>query len=210
MSDDTKDKPDLRLVPDDEQPTEVVVEEEPNAPARIDQSPGEYKHVSPQEALQRRQYMGSFMESWMSPEKIYAAMKQQFGMTEKAVQLLEAEICKLWMEEDKRRNPYLKFKRIKQLERSIGLAEKDEAWPSVMKGSELLSKLEGTQAPLAMDIHTTGEINHAHSFARLLNDLPPDELRELIESERKLLGDGSDPPIEVEAVPAEDTEPADV
>jgi|GEM_PF-5705667 len=210
MSDDTKDKPDLRLVPDDEQPTEVVVEEEPNAPARIDQSPGEYKHVSPQEALQRRQYMGSFMESWMSPEKIYAAMKQQFGMTEKAVQLLEAEICKLWMEEDKRRNPYLKFKRIKQLERSIGLAEKDEAWPSVMKGSELLSKMEGTQAPLAMDIHTTGEINHTHAFARLLNDLPPDELRELIESERKLLGDGSEPPIEVEAVPVEDTEPADV
>jgi hypothetical protein len=207
MTDDTKDKPDLHLVPD-EQPTEVVVDEEPNAPARIDQSPGEYKHVSPQEALQRRQYMSSFMESWLPPEKIYAAMNQKFGMTEKAVQLLETEICKLWVEEDKRRHPYLKFKRIKQLERSIGNAEKDGAWPSVMKGSELLSKMEGTQAPLAMDIHTTGEINHAHSFARLLNDLPQDELRELIESERKRIGDGSEPPIEVEVVPVEDTEPA--
>lgn len=207
MSDDTKDKPDLRLVTEDEQPTDVVVDEEPNAPARIDQSPGEYKHVSPQEALQRRQYMGSFMESWMSPEKIYAAMKQQFGMTEKAVQLLETEICKLWMEEDKRRHPYLKFKRIKQLERSIGLAEKSEAWPSVMKGSELLSKMEGTQAPLAVDVHNSGEVRHTHAIARFLDDLPQDELRAMIEAERKRLGDG-EPPIEVEAVPVEDTEPA--
>ena len=207
MSDDTKDKPDLRLVTEDEQPTDVVVDEEPNAPARIDQSPGEYKHVSPQEALQRRQYMSAFMESWMPPEKIYVAMKQQFGMTEKAVQLLETEICKLWMEEDKRRHPYLKFKRIKQLERSIGLAEKSEAWPSVMKGSELLSKMEGTQAPLAVDVHNSGEVRHTHAIARFLDDLPQDELRAMIEAERKRLGDG-EPPIEVEAVPVEDTEPA--
>jgi hypothetical protein len=209
LSDDTKDKPDLHLVPDEE-PTEVVVDEEPNAPARIDQSPGEYKHVTQQEALKRRQYMGAFMESWMPPEKIYAAMKQQFGMTEKAVQLLEMEICKLWMEEDKRRHPYLKFKRIKQLERSIGNAEKDGAWPSVMKGSELLSKMEGTQAPLAVDVHSTGEMHHTLAFSRLLNDLPQDELRALIESERARLGDGSEPPIEVEATPVEPNEPADV
>jgi hypothetical protein len=196
---------------DDEKSIELhlVSDEEPNAPARIDQSPGLYPHVSPQEALARRQAMASMMESWSSPDLIYKAMKKQFGMTDKAIQLLEMEICKIWMEEDKRRHPYLKFKRIKQLERSIGNAERDGAWPSVMKGSELLSKMEGTQAPLAVDVHTSGEIQHTHALARMLNDIPQDELRAMIEAERKRLGDGSNAPIEVEVVPTEDDKPAE-
>jgi hypothetical protein len=210
MSDDTKDKPDLLLVPDEEIPTEVVVEEEPNEPARIDQSPGTYPHVTPQESAKRQQVLARLLVSWYSAEEIYTVMGKQFGMTPKAVDLLETVICKGWASEDNRRSPYFKNAARRRLLRHTEKAAEDRAWGAVFKGEELISKIEGTQAPLAMDIHTTGEINHAHSFARLLNDLPQDELRELIESERKRLGDGSEPPIEVEAVPAEDTEPADV
>ena len=212
MTDDTKepgDKPDLHLVKDEEIPTDVVVDEELNAPARIDQSPGLYPHVTPQEALRRRQSLARVLVSWYSSEDIYDAMRRQYGMTPKAVDLLEMEICKSWASEDNRRSPYFKnAARRRLLQHTKGAAE-DRAWGAVFKGEELISKIEGTQAPLAVDVHTTGDVHHTHAFARLLNDLPPDELRELIESERKRLGDGSEPPIEVEAIPVDDDGPAE-
>ena len=200
---------------DEETPTEkppgihLVVDEEPNAPARIDQSPGLYPHVTPQESAQRQQVLARLLVSWYSSEEIYAVMSKKFGMTNKAVDLLEVEICKSWASEDNRRKPYFKNAARRRLLRHVEKAAEDHAWGGVFKGEELLSKIEGTQAPLAIDMHTSGEIQHTHALARMLNDIPQDELRAMIEAERKRLGDGSNAPIEVEVVPTEDDKPAE-
>lgn len=212
MSDDTKepgDKPELRLVTDDEKSIEMVVEDEPNAPARIDQSPGLYPHVTPQESARRQQVLARLLVSWYSAEEIYAVMGKQFGMTAKAVDLLETAICKGWASEDNRRSPYFKNAARRRLLRHTEKAAEDHAWGAVFKGEELISKIEGTQAPMALDVRSTSDVHHTHAFVRLMNDMPQDELRALIESERKRLGDGSEQPIDVEAVTTED-EPADV
>jgi hypothetical protein len=207
MSDEPKPPVDLHLVTDDEKPTDVVVDE-PNAPARIDQSPGVYPHVTPQEASKRRQVLARLLLSGYSSDEIYVVMNKQFGTTEKAVDLLEVEICKSWASEDNRRSPYFKNAARRRLLRYTEKAAEDHAWEPVFKGEELISKIEGTQAPIAMDVHTSGEIQHTHAFARMMNDMPQEELRALIESERKRLGDGSEPPIDIEVVPAEDDSPA--
>jgi len=52
-------------------------------------------------------------------------------------------------------------------------------------------------------------MHHTHALARMMNDMPQDELRALIEAERKLIGDGSNASIEVEAIPIEADPPAD-
>jgi hypothetical protein len=192
----------------DETPTEkplgsLIIAEEPNAPIRIDQSPGLYPHVTQQESAQRRQALARLLVSWYSSDDIYILMSKNFGMTNLAVDLLEVEICKSWASEDNRRKPYFKNAARRRLLRHVEKAAADHAWGGVFKGEELLSKIEGTQAPLAVDVHTSGEIQHTHAFARLLTDLPADELRALIESERRRFGDGSDATIEVEVVPVE-------
>jgi hypothetical protein len=197
MTDDEKPDVPLHLVPDDA---------EPNAPARIDQSPGQYPHVSRQESLRRRQSLTKLLFSYHPITHVYEAMRQSFGMTDRAIEELEVDICKELMQEDARRRPFLKSIRIRQLEHSIAEAAKEGAWPSVIKGSEQLAKMEGTLAPLAVDLHASGDVHHTHAFARLLSDMPQDEIRALIESERRMLGDGGDggdAPVEVEVVPAD-------
>jgi hypothetical protein len=189
MIDDQQDPPRLTVVPD---------EEPENAPARIDQSPGPYPHVSKHEALRRRQALTKLLFSYVPITAIHDHMRASFGMTDRAIEELERQICEDWAKEDQRRRPFLKAIRVRQLERSIAEAVQAGAWPSVMKGSEQLSKMEGTLAPLAVDVHATGQVQHTHAFAKLLGEMPQDELRALIEAERRRLGDSSGEPIEVE------------
>ena len=201
----------------------ILEEDGANVPRRIPgtKAPGPIEKVPTDESRRRRIVLSRLLATGKPDDEIFQIMgltrmpdgTPGFGMSPNGVRKLISEVYATWGEEDSSRKPHLKSAARRRIYKHMEKAISDSQWSAVSNFEKTLARIEGTEEPL--ETHNTIDINITEAALLVLGEADPVAVRQLIESERALLGDGGHGEIidveaeEVKPARDDDDEPAD-
>lgn len=173
----------------------------PEAPTRLDGAPVRQRHVSAELARARRQAVSQLMAAGTGNDEIIRLMglaqlrdpatqvtKPGFALTEQQTMHVMLDVQRMWDHEDATRGEMAKSASIRRHHDHIQKASKKGAYTAVAMLESNLSKIEGTNEPLRIEVNDGARMTDA--VLRVLGDVDPAKLRALVDKQRIIEANG--------------------